>query len=225
MIIVNKNNSSMSKSFAELSNSDTNQPSSFTFEKALQDVAASGEKQTDPLLQTPAVQTTATSSWQNTLAVEQLIQDQLGMSQNPVSTSTAEVVTSHTKEFTLTSATGDSQPVSADRSTLSKTDAVLRNIIAWRQEQTDPLFQVRVGDIWASQGITDPFNDPQLIGQAQELLENAQLKQASASNYKAPWDGDWQTVLAQDRASNAQRIAVLLEGAANSNFVIGGGKA
>jgi hypothetical protein len=97
----------------------------------------------------------------------------------------------------------------------------LRNIIAWRQEQIDPMLHVRVGDTWAKQGIEDPFNEPHLISQAQEILEMAQRRLDMNPGTKAPWEGDWQSALAKDRATEAQRIAVLVEGAANSNFVSG----
>jgi len=156
--------------------------------------------------------------WQNTLAQEQLIHDQLASASKP-----AFVVTNPGDV-----SRGNNDPVFAAPAPVAAApsapaiDPVLRNIIAWRQEQMDPMLQVRIGDTWAKQGIEDPFSEPHLISQAQEILETAQRRMATVPGFKAPWEGDWQTALAQDRATEAQRIAVLVEGAKNSKFVAGG---
>jgi len=164
--------------------------------------------------------------WQNTLAQEKLIQDQLAMANKPdfVVTGPGDVSTGNNDPVPtapVASGTPNAQPVGATNPA-SDLDPVLKNIIAWRQEQIDPLMQVRVGDTWAKQGIEDPFNEPHLISQAQEILETAQRRLAMNPGTKAPWDGDWQTALAKDRAAEAQRLAVLADGAAHSNFVVGG---
>ena len=216
MIIVNKNGASMNTAFVDPVSADASALNSAAFEKALQGVT---QAQTGQSVDSgsPA---TAQSDWQNTLALEKLIQDQLAPANKSafVVTGPGDVsLGNNDPVFALP----QPQPVAAGKSATS-IDPALRNIIAWRQEQIDPMLHVRVGDTWAKQGIEDPFNEPHLISQAQEILETAQRRLDMNPGSKAPWDGDWQNALAKDRAIEAQRIAVLVEGAVNSNFVTGG---
>jgi hypothetical protein len=215
MIIVNKNGASLGKTFADLGVSEEAKVSNGAiFEKALQTVAQPQSVQHSDV----NVPATPQKDWQNTLAQEKLIQDQLA-----VANTSALMVTgpgdvslgNNDPVFT------EPQPVASAQSAAS-IDPVLRNIIAWRQEQMDPMLHVRVGDTWAKQGIEDPFNEPHLISQAQEILATAQRRLDMNPGTKAPWEGDWQSALAKERATEAQRIAVLVEGSKNSNFVAGG---
>jgi hypothetical protein len=234
MIIVNKNGASLSNALVDPSKgADTNSSNGPAFEHALQSITDPISAQIfgsqDQKIVNNALQVKSTKlnldaalpgDFQNTLTQEKLIQDQLAMSSMPA--------------FQVTGpddvSTGNNDPVAAippskSNSSASKNtdlDPVLKNIIAWRQEQIDPLMQVRVGDTWAKQGIEDPFNEPHLISQAQEILETAQRRLAMNPGTKAPWDGDWQSALVKDRAAEAQRIAVLADGAAHSNFLTGG---
>lgn len=234
MIIVNQNGARLSKALADPgTGSDANAPNGPAFEQALQEITASV---TDPALLSPAQQMDINAQqvnasaptngahwqgdWQHTLAQEKVIQDQLSLASKP--------------DFVVTNpggvSLGNNDPVlpasvvngPAKAHPASDLDPVLKNIIAWRQEQVDPLMQVRVGDTWANQGIEDPFNEPHLISQAQEILEAAQRRFAMNPGTKAPWDGDWQSALTKERATEAQRIALLADGAAKSNFVAGG---
>ena len=213
MIIVNKNGASMNTAFADPVSADASALNSAAFEKALQGVTQSQAGQSVDS-SSPA---TAQSDWQNTLAIEKLIQDQLAVANKPdfVVTGPGDVSLGNNDPVFAAP-----QPVAAGKSATA-IDPALRNIIAWRQEQIDPMLHVRVGDTWAKQGIEDPFNEPHLISQAQEILEMAQRRLDMNPGTKAPWEGDWQSALAKDRATEAQRIAVLVEGAANSNFVSG----
>jgi len=216
MIIVNKNGASLNSAFVDSAGPDTNSPNGAVFEKTLQGLV---QAQSGQALDAH-VPAAAQSDWQNTLTQEKLIQDQLAVASKPA------IVLTAPGDVSL----GDNDPVLVAPSSqtdavaqpASAIDPVLRNIIAWRQEQIDPMLHVRVGDTWAKQGIEDPFNEPHLISQAQEILETAQRRLDMNPGAKAPWDGNWQTALAKERAIEAQRIAVLVEGAANSNFVIGG---
>jgi len=216
MIIVNKNGASMTTALADSANADLHAPSGALFEKTLQGVSQTQTAQPVDAALSSSVSTS--SDWQHTLAQEKLIQDQLAVASKPafVVTNPGDVSLGNNDPVFAASA-----PVAAAPSAAA-TDPVLRNIIAWRQEQIDPMLQVRVGDTWAKQGVSDPFNEPHLISQAQEILETAQRRLAMFPGTKAPWEGDWQTALAKERAIEAQRIAVLVEGAKNSNFVAGG---
>ena len=216
MIIVNKNGASISTAFADQVSADAIAPNVAAFEKTLKAVSQAQPGQSGEA----AVPATAQSDWQNTLAQEKLIQDQLVLSNKPafVVTNPGDVSLGNNDPVLVASSL---RPVAVAQ-TSAAVDPVLRNIIAWRQEQIDPMLHVRVGDTWAKQGIEDPFNEPHLISQAKEILETAQSRLALFPGSKAPWEGDWQTALAKDRAIEAQRIAVLVEGAKNSNFVAGG---
>lgn len=216
MIIVNKNGASMNTAFVDPVGADANALNGAAFEKALQGVTQAQSGQSVDA----TVPATAQNDWQNTLAIEKLIQDQLAVANKPafVVTNPGDVSPGNND---LVLAAPNSQPVAAGQAATG-IDPVLRNIIAWCQEQTDTLLQVRVGDNWAKQGIKDPFNEPHLISQAKEILETVQSRLAMFPGTKAPWEGDWQTALAKDRAIEAQRIAVLVEGAKNSKFVAGG---
>ncbi len=216
MIIVNKNGASMNTAFVDPVGADASALNGAAFEKALQGVTQAQSGQSVDA----TVPATAQNDWQNTLAIEKLIQDQLAVANKPafVVTNPGDISLGNNDPVLMAPS---SQPFAAGQP-VAAIDPVLRNIIAWRQEQIDPMLHVRVGDTWAKQGIEDPFNEPHLISQAQEILETAQRRLEMNPGSKAPWDGDWQTALAKDRAIEAQRIAVLVEGAVNSNFVTGG---
>jgi hypothetical protein len=216
MIIVNKNGASLNSAFVDSAGPDTNSPNGGAFEKTLQELvhAQSGQAVDSTV---PAA---AQSDWQNTLTQEKLIQDQLALANKSAFVLTAPGdVSLGNNDPVLVALSSQTDAVAQPAAAI---DPVLRNIIAWRQEQIDPMLHVRVGDTWAKQGIEDPFNEPHLISQAQEILETSQRRLDMNPGTKAPWDGDWQTALAKEREIEAQRIAVLVEGAANSNFVTGG---
>ena len=112
-----------------------------------------------------------------------------------------------------------------DPAKLSAHDETLREIIAWRREQIDPMLHVRVGDIWERQGITDPMNDPKLLADAQHSHDRAMSRKAQMPGLVAQWEGDWRAQLAAKRQNLAdQRIQAAADGR-NNPFVIGGGRA
>jgi hypothetical protein len=108
---------------------------------------------------------------------------------------------------------------------LSAHDDTLREIIAWRREQIDPMLHVRVGDIWDRQGITDPMSDPKLLADAQQANERAMFRKAQMPGLVAQWEGDWRTQLAAERQNLADQRIQSAANSASSPFVIGGGHA
>jgi len=55
----------------------------------------------------------------------------------------------------------------------ARAEAEQREFIAWQASQPSPYGQGTIGDIFASQGITDPKKDPRLLAQAQEQINRA----------------------------------------------------
>jgi hypothetical protein len=108
---------------------------------------------------------------------------------------------------------------------LSAHDDTLREIIAWRREQIDPMLHVRVGDLWDRQGITDPMSDPKLLAEAQHSHERAMSRKAQMPGLVAQWEGDWRTQLAAERQNLADQRIQSAANSASSPFVIGGGHA
>jgi hypothetical protein len=101
----------------------------------------------------------------------------------------------------------------------------LKEIIAWRREQIDPMLHVKVGDLWDRQGITDPFNHPKLLADAQQSQEVALFRKAHMPGFVAQWEGDWRTQLSSERQTNELRRIELAAASAASGFTTGGGKA
>jgi len=167
------------------------------------------------------VPATPQNDWQNTLAQEKLIQDQLAVANTSALMVTGPGDVSLGNNDSTFAEPQISKPLSASKQA-SDLDPVLKNIIEWRQEQIDPMMQCKVGDLWAKGGLKDPFSDPLLISQAKEILEKTKYRLELNPSMKVPWDGDWRTALAKDREVEAQRNAVLAEGSKNSNFVTGG---
>lgn len=114
---------------------------------------------------------------------------------------------------------------SPDPAKLSAHDNTLREIIAWRREQIDPMLHVKVGDLWDRQGITDPMNDPKLLADAQSAHDRAMSRKAQMPGLVAHWEGDWRTQLATDRQNLADQRIQSAANSASSPFVIGGGHA
>ena len=101
----------------------------------------------------------------------------------------------------------------------------LKEIIAWRREQMDPMLHVRVGDIWDRQGITDPFNHPKLLADAQHSQEVSLFRKAHMPGFVAQWEGDWRTALAAERQADKARQIELAAASAANGFITGGGSA
>lgn len=95
----------------------------------------------------------------------------------------------------------------------------LREIIAWRREQIDPMLHERVGDLWERQGITDPMNDPKLLAEAQNSYDRAIFRKAQMPGFVANWEGDWRAQQALERQTRLLAIA----DSVNSSFTVGGG--
>lgn len=99
----------------------------------------------------------------------------------------------------------------------------LREIIAWRREQIDPMLHVKVGEIWDKQGITDPLSHPKLLADAQHSLETSTFRKAHMPGYVAQWEGDWRTQLTAQRQADEERRVQMAAASAASGFVAGGG--
>ena len=71
-----------------------------------------------------------------------------------------------------------------------------RSFIDWQQAQPNPYGPGTLADVYKSQGITDPYNDPRVIAQANAQLERAQNRQDlyASSGVTAPTDeiSPWQ---------------------------------
>jgi hypothetical protein len=98
----------------------------------------------------------------------------------------------------------------------------LKEIIAWRKEQIDPMLHIKVGEIWDRQGITDPFNDPKLVADAQHSQEVALFRKAHMPGFVAQWEGDWRTQLSSARQANEIRRNELADAGKDHGFIIGG---
>jgi len=60
-----------------------------------------------------------------------------------------------------------------DQYATARAEAEQREFIEWQSKQASPYGQGTIGDIFASQGITDPKKDPRLLAQAQEQINRA----------------------------------------------------
>jgi hypothetical protein len=98
----------------------------------------------------------------------------------------------------------------------------LKEIIAWRREQIDQMLHVKVGDLWDSQGITDPFNHPKLLADAQSAQELALFRKAHMPGFVAQWEGDWRTQLSSERQTNELRRIESAAASGASGFTTGG---
>lgn len=116
-------------------------------------------------------------------------------------------------------------PPTSNSSTLSAPDKdELKEIIAWRREQIDPMLHVKVGDLWERQGITDPFNHPKLLADAQHSQEVSSFRKAHMPGFVAQWEGDWRTQLTAERNNLEHRRIQMAEASAANGFIIGGGR-
>ncbi len=98
----------------------------------------------------------------------------------------------------------------------------LKEIIAWRKEQIDPMLHIKVGEIWDRQGITDPFNHPKLLADAQHSHEVALFRKAHMPGFVAQWEGDWRTQLSSERQTNEIRRNEFANTGKDHGFIIGG---
>ena len=115
-------------------------------------------------------------------------------------------------------------PVTVTAQTSGISSAV-KNFMEWQSAQPNPFGQGTIADVWAKQGITDPFNNPVLLGQAQNMLDRASLRAAMNPNYVAEWSGDWKTQMAQAQTAESARQAIMLAGDIAGKVTVGGGLA
>lgn len=114
-------------------------------------------------------------------------------------------------------------PSSAQATSLPSADQEeLKEIIAWRREQIDPMLHIKVGEIWDRQGITDPFNHPKLLADAQNSQEVALFRKAHMPGFVAQWEGDWRTQLSSERQANEIRRNELAAASKANGFITGG---
>ncbi len=122
-----------------------------------------------------------------------------------------------TKESTASTAP---VTVTAQNATVS---SAVKNFMEWQSAQPNPFGQGTIADVWAKQGITDPFNNPVLLDQAQNMLDRASLRAAMNPNYVAEWSGDWKTQMAQAKTAETARQAIMLAGDIAGKVTVGGG--
>ncbi len=123
--------------------------------------------------------------------------------------STASTASTENAAITVSASAGTT-PVKAQQS--EPTADEIRKIIDWQKDQLHPMLNVRIGDIWARQGITDPQKDPAVIAQAHHVFERGvQVRQINTAAL-LPWQQPWQ--------SGTTMVAVNTSDP--SGFVIGG---
>lgn len=110
--------------------------------------------------------------------------------------------------------------VTAQKTAIS---AAVKNFMEWQSAQPNPLGQGTIADVWAKQGITDPFNNTVLLEQAQNMLDRASLRAAMNPSYVAEWSGDWKTQMAQAKNAEAARQTLIAASDAAGNVTVGGG--
>jgi hypothetical protein len=118
--------------------------------------------------------------------------------------------------------TASTAPVTVTPQNAAVSTAV-KNFMEWQSAQPNPFGQGTIADVWAKQGITDPFNNPVLLGQAQNMLDRASLRAAIDPSYVAEWGGDWKTQMAQAQTAETARHAVMAASDAAGKVKIGGG--
>ena len=101
----------------------------------------------------------------------------------------------------------------------------VKNFMEWQSAQPNPLGQGTIADVWAKQGITDPFNNPVLLDQAQNMLDRASMRAAMNPSYVAEWSGDWKTQMAQAQTAETARQAIIVAGDIAGKVAVGGGVA
>ena len=151
--------------------------------------------------------------------------------------------------------TASSNGIISSKDTLSKEDAELmkgltfsmdpnkegtpeevKNFIKWQMTQANPFGQGTMADVYAKQGITDPFSNELVQKQAQEQLKRQDRRDAmysatqmgldpsleySPQGYGQWEDPNWQAKQTADAAATAQRNRQ--QAAAAPNVVVGGG--
>ena len=112
----------------------------------------------------------------------------------------------------------------------------VKNFIKWQMTQANPFGQGTMADVYAKQGITDPFSNELVQKQAQEQLKRQDRRDAmysatqmgldpsleySPQGYGQWEDPNWQAKQTADAAATAQRNQQ--QAAAAPNVVVGGG--
>jgi hypothetical protein len=112
----------------------------------------------------------------------------------------------------------------------------VKNYIQWQMTQANPLGQGTLADVYAKQGITDPYNSPLVQQQAQEQLKRQDRRDAmyaatqmgldptlahSPQGYGMWEDPNWLAKQTADAAATAQRNQQ--QAAAAPSVVVGGG--
>jgi hypothetical protein len=118
--------------------------------------------------------------------------------------------------------TASTAPVTVTAQTTGISSAV-KNFMEWQSAQPNPFGQGTIADVWAKQGITDPFNNPILLSQAQNMLDRSSMRAAMNPSYVAEWSGDWKTQMAQAKAAETARQAIIVAGDIAGNVAVGGG--
>ena len=120
-------------------------------------------------------------------------------------------------------------PIASNAANSVGISAELKNFIDWQGAQSSPYFPGKtIANVWAMQGVTDPYSDPTITSQAKDIVERAKGRSELNHAYKAEWTGDWKTQMALAAQIQQDQSAIRAEWAAidaSNNVVLGGGLA
>lgn len=85
----------------------------------------------------------------------------------------------------------------------------IARFLQWQGSQIDPMTGRRIGDVWAQQGISDPYSDPRLVTTAQEQIDRAAARTGSQA---AIWnDPNWPAYQGTNKAAYETATAALAD--------------
>jgi len=120
-------------------------------------------------------------------------------------------------------------PIASSAANSAGISAELKNFIDWQGAQSSPYFPGKtIANVWAMQGVTDPYSDPTITSQAKDMIERAKGRSELNHAYTAEWTGDWKAQMAlaaQEQQIQSAHKAELAAIDASNNVVIGGGLA
>ena len=120
-------------------------------------------------------------------------------------------------------------PIASNAAKSDGISAELKNFIDWQGAQSSPFFPGKtIAQVWAMQGVTDPYSDPSITSQAKDMIERAKGRSELNHAYTAEWTGDWKAQMAVAAQIQQDQSAIRAEWAAidaSNNVVLGGGLA
>ena len=122
-----------------------------------------------------------------------------------------------------------SSPIASNAANSVGISAELKNFIDWQGAQSSPYFPGKtIANVWAMQGVTDPYSDPTITSQAKDIVERAKGRSELNHAYTAEWTRDWKAQMAlaaQEQQIQSAHKAELAAIDASNNVVMGGGLA